>query len=445
MKKSPLFLVALALTGCTWSLQDVDRAADALKAEILSAESISPEGFAVTYYISSDGDDSADGLAPETAWRTLDRLCAEPLAQGSLVLFRRGDVWRGQINAADGVTYSSYGEGPKPCIYGSPCDGAKEGEWTLTDTPDVWVYSRPFGTDVGALVFNDGAEGCSVKQYSYGFDSDLQMYHDVEGDGLVYLCSRSGNPAERFSSIEFLTKGHCIVVGKDMSTKFDNLCIKYTGSHGIGSGSAVSLEVTNCEFGWIGGSIQMAGNNFGVEGVPTRYGNAIEIWGGCEHYLVDHNWIYQVYDAGITHQWKGGTEPVTMSDVTISNNLVEDCTYGIEYFLKEAEIVEGELPERIMKDILYTGNILRRAGYGWGTQRPDKATPALIKSWDEGGKRAENFVIENNVFDRGKPSLLQTVAAPEDLPVYRHNTYFQQKGVSPGSFPMEKTGKIHWL
>ncbi len=39
------------------------------------------------------------------------------LKPGSVVLFKRGDVWRGEgLLAKPGVTYSAYGTGPKPAF-----------------------------------------------------------------------------------------------------------------------------------------------------------------------------------------------------------------------------------------------------------------------------------------------------------------------------------------
>lgn len=59
------------------------------------------------YYISNDGNDSADGTSPESAWATIDRLNQAELDYGDAVFFRRGDVWRAvQVNSQPGVTYS---------------------------------------------------------------------------------------------------------------------------------------------------------------------------------------------------------------------------------------------------------------------------------------------------------------------------------------------------
>ena len=45
-----------------------------------------------TFYVQSDGDDLANGLSPERAWKTLDRVNRAELAGGDRVLFRCGDI-----------------------------------------------------------------------------------------------------------------------------------------------------------------------------------------------------------------------------------------------------------------------------------------------------------------------------------------------------------------
>ena len=49
-----------------------------------------------TYYISNNGDDNADGLSPQTAWATTEKLMSEfdNLNGGDAVLFERGGEWR---------------------------------------------------------------------------------------------------------------------------------------------------------------------------------------------------------------------------------------------------------------------------------------------------------------------------------------------------------------
>ena len=109
------------------------------------------------------------------------------------------------------------------------------------------------------------------------------------------------NPAVRFDSIEFATDVKLINVDKDhgnVNIVIDNICFKYTGAHAVGAaGDNVSpvtkFTVQNCEFYWIGGSIQYRfGNGTSYD---RRYGNAIEIYGACDGFTAINNYIYQLY------------------------------------------------------------------------------------------------------------------------------------------------------
>lgn len=423
--------------------ETIDEKAEALKTEILSAGDLTDFRGKIYYVSSTLGDDSFDGLSQDKAIRSLDRVCALELESGDAVLFKRGDVFRGHVKTKAGVTYAAYGSGEKPRLYGSPFNAAIEGEWTMTDKADVWVYSHPLHNDVGTLVLDDKEAAFKVMMVTQDdgstthietgapfsgykdLDRDLDFYHDYKDTGLIYLCSKQ-NPSDRYNSIEILEKGH--IFSAVNNVRIDNLAIMYCGSHGIGSGTTTSLEVTNCVLGWIGGSIQ--GEALFGRRHPTRYGNAIEIYGGCSHYLVDHCWIYQIYDAGITHQYSsGGTNSVIQTDVTYSNNLVEDCVYAVEFFLGKAD---SEDTERYMDGFLMENNILRRAGYGWGSQRPDKETPAIIKSWGHWNK-ASNVLFQNNIFDRSTHNLLNISAHQQEwLPTLKGNTYIQNRGGKGG-------------
>ena len=408
------------------SLSDVNTLAETLKNEILNSPTeISVSG--TSYYVSNNGNDSNDGKSQDRAWATLGKVSWREYNNGDAVFFERGGIWRGKLTAQPGVSYSAYGNGSKPKIYGSPQNYSVREKWKETETPNVYVYDEALENDAGLLVFNEG-QVHSVKKI-IGVDgfsgnigelqNDLEMFHN-SNDQKVYLCSTGGNPADRYSSIEFCLKNN-LVSPKGDNILIDNLCLKYGGAHGVGSGTANGLRVTNCEIGWIGGSI--------LHGT-ARFGNGVEIWGGCSDYAVQHCYIYQIYDAGITHQWKNSSssDPVTMTNVTYSNNLLEYCTYSIEYFLGETQS-ENDL----MKNILFTDNICRFAGYGWGEQRPNKIA-MHIQGWQHWNP-AENFIIRNNIFDRSRNKLISIGAKAEaSLPLMQNNVYIQYRDGEFGAY-----------
>lgn len=412
----------------------INQKAEALKKRILEAES-SCHAAGNAYYVSNGGSDDADGRTPQTAWQTLDRVNTYAYQPGDAVFFERGGEWRGQLNAQSGVSYSAYGRGDKPIITGSRKNYAVASEWKQTDCPNVYVYDERIGNDVGLIVFDHGA-AWSVKMVVGigGFEgrigqmnADLQMYHSLD-DQRVYLYSDKGNPAERFRSIEMAEKRHVVTVEGD-NVLIDNLFIRYGGSHGIGTMNRNGLTVRNCVLAWIGGSLQGLDPQARTRST-TRYGNAIEIYIACSHYTVENCYIYQIYDAAITHQFKNlNPETVRHENVLYKDNLVEYCTYSIEYFL-----AQENAPDQIMRNIEMTGNICRFAGYGWGDQRPDKIQAAHIKSWDSHANRAENFSIHGNIFDRSRYMVMHCAAGREEwMPEIRDNLFVQDEG---GDFGM---------
>ena len=421
--------------------------AEELAREIYAARDPVRSGPAV--YLSADGDDGCDGRTPQTAWKTLGALKKASLAPGSSVLFRRGDIWRGSIEARAGVTYGAYGTGEKPRLYGSPFDGAKTGSWTEV-CPRVWRFSEKMEDDCGGIVFDGGPlHGRKVTVSTDGphpvdtvtrepfrgfFDltGDLSFWHDLgkdavhrDGGGYLYLRSETGNPSERFGEIEFLPRVHGISVHCDDVT-VDNLCLMYYGAHGIAAGTVAGLHVSGAVFGWIGGGLQYV-----RDGRPVRFGNGVEIYGGCRDYRVERCHVFQCYDAGLTFQFSsGGQEDILMDGVTFRDCLIEDCSYSVEYFLGKADRAEAD---RQMKNIRIAGCVMRRAGYGWGVQRPDRQTPAHLKAWDHFNRLKGDFAVEDNIFDRGRHMMLHVAAAKENwLPVFRNNLFVQYPGADLG-------------
>ena len=446
-------------------LCEVDAKAEALKKEIMEAED-KMTVVGKSYYVSEkNGDDSNDGLSPESAWKTFKNVNDGPVTYHDGVYFERGGTYRGQIKCKSGVTYAAYGKGAKPRIIESPENGACAHKWSLVEgTENIWLFYKPM-PDVGVIVFNEGqsyADGTaqSIKRipaYVGGrfvdrgdmetpfdikkhLDVDLahfnncdryknsEGYPDVANPGNVgelYLRCDKGNPGELFESIEFAVRGNVICVGSNRDVHIDNLAIMYGGSHGVGAGTCKGLHVTNCVFGWIGGAIHRYYTNGARIHKPWRFGNAVEIYGGCDDYVCDHNYIYQVYDAGLTHQLSsGGVFDCIQKNARYTRNLIEYCTYSFEYFLGRAETVDCV---RFQQNITVKNNIMRFAGFGFGEQRPEADCHAAhIKGWEHSNPLDEGFVIENNIFDRSRNMMMHCGAGKTAwLPAYNGNVYIQ--------------------
>ncbi len=384
------------------------------------------------YYVSSiNGSDTNDGLTPETAFASLKPLTTIRINEGDAILFERGSIFRGHFTARSNCIYGAYGEGAKPKFYGSPYDGAVTGTWVETvQGSNIWLYSEKFAGDVGTLVF-DHSEAAIKKCLSEDGLQFVKQNGDFWYDNAkqqVYLYLDKGNPARVYKSIEFNEKTNIFSVpGGTYNVIFDNLSFYYGGSHGIGCGGVTEVHVQNCEFGWIGGSMQNE---------DARFGNGVEFWAPSTNCSVKNCYVYEVYDAGITFQQKGnGGTDMFFNNIVFDGNLIEKCIYNIEYFGRQ---YNGN--NDVIANTTISNNILRLSGYGWGIQRPDKGGSANIKGWDT-KNISSNFVIRDNIIDRGLNHLVHissfawdiekqtlTNKTPQYLPSMINNIYIQSEG-----------------
>lgn len=395
-----------------------DKEAAALRDKITgAADTLKPAG--KVWYISRKGNDANTGESAAQAWYSISGYNANrsEIRPGDTVLFERGGVYRGTVRLVDGVSYGAYGSGPKPAIYGSPNNFASKDFWETTELKNVWKCSEPISSDVGNIIFDHGrAVGIRVFTGADKLSANLQYYYSQD-DAAVYLYLEK-HPAEVFYDIEFGVSGNLMQSNQDPhDITIDNLALKYGGTHAIRfEEGAKNIRITNCEIGWVGGCVHW----YDAAGNPTRLGNGVELWNECDNVLVENNWIYQMYDTGITNQGSMTANGYTQSDITYRGNLIEYCTMSVELWT-------GGQERDTMKNVLIEENILRFAGYGWGMVRTNHKSTAHI--WSATGDRtytAINCVVRNNIFDRSwKALLIQSGVAKPDI-VYTGNSYYQK-------------------
>ena len=394
-----------------------DAAATTMRNKILSAKDAAVSVSGKIYYVSAKGNDGNDGTSPSKAWRTIGKLEASraKLRSGDAVLFERGGVYRGTFQAVSGVYYGAYGSGDKPAIYGSNANAA-ETAWTKYKD-GIWVSPKSYTSDVGILVFDHG-KGVGDKKFKMQeLKEDYDFYYQT---GKIYL-RMSSEPSSRFSSIEVGRDSHLIQMPSGSSNiTIDNLTLKYTGAHGISIlGQSNNIKVTNCEIGWIGGSVQSG---------SARYGNGVELWNGGENIVVENCWIYQIYDTALSHQGRG---EFVVKDLTFANNLVEYTSYGaIEYWAPESD--QNELI-----NITYSGNILRFSGYGWGELGRKAPGMGITGASDN---KCTNMKIVNNIIDSTRVYPLNIVHKAGTLPDLEGNTLYQSQRAYIGCWGTSGSG-----
>ena len=395
-----------------------DQQAEGKRQSILNEkDTVKATGSGKTYYISPKGDDSNAGISKDKAWRTTKNLTNHRLFKaGDVVLFERGGVYRNvSFHMASGVAYGAYGSGAKPCLYGSDKNYADEKLWEKTSTANVWRLNVGKNTnDVGNFVFDHG-KASGIKSLVNKLSVDFQFYHDA-AKGYVYLYLTAGNPGKVYSDIEICVTKNLMYTQstyKAENITLENLCIKYTGAHGIVVQSGTNVQAKNitvrgCEIGWIGGGLLRAG---------VQYGNGIEFNGAIDGALVEDNWIYQCYDAGYTNQGD-----CYQKNITVTDNLIEYNPYNIEVWSAK-EIGKGGL-----MNCTFSDNILRFAGYGFGTIARNTSAIGNISFYDY-VIPCENTVIRDNIFDCSYRYVI-SIAYPNDSqgrgPTITGNTWNQK-------------------
>ncbi len=388
-----------------------------------------------TYYVSSiNGNDNNNGLSSATAWKT-PKKTNNIVKSGDVVLFECGSVFRRSneyfLTMKSGVTYATYGTGAKPIFYGS-IDASDAGKWVQVKT-NVYKYTEEIllngGTnDIGAIVFNGGEawgikiqmtynsnrdaayqtlalsgvdnglqSNLNVQSYSLTTGADLQgpdlsFYHDARN---VYLYCEGGNPGRRFSSIE-LSQSNCAFYGNGISdVTVLNLDFRNFGEHGISAYDCKNLTVKNCEFRFIGGTIQVGFGDW--RNYDTRLGNAIQNWNSCDGMTIENCFFDQTYDTAMTTQ---SNSNVSTKNVTYRNNVSQNMWFGVELWAgdpKNPATLE-------FSNVDVSGNYFKNIGEGFTTQRPDKkedgySINAFIKVSRGPYQTNNSFSVTDNIID----------------------------------------------
>ena len=405
-----------------------DKEAEVLRDKILDSDESLPDSVTgrVWYISAFSGYDGNSGKAKNQAWKTAFAIDenADKIKAGDAVLFEREGVYRGTFRTKSGVFYGAYGNGYKPCLYGSDRSFHREIDWKMIGE-NLWMCTYKFSSDVGVVVFNHG-DLVGFKRHS---KSDLSrpgdFWCDPEDNFRLYVYL--DEEPWVYPSIEIGLNRYIIgVYDNSENVIIDNLCIRYTGSHAIAMADCPkNITVKNCEIGFVGGSYIGSA----ILGQYTRFGNAIEFYGQCENILIEDNWLYQVYDSGVTFQ--GGGSYVS-KNLTIRNNLIEYCGMGsVEYWLWYDKS-KGDYC--YADNVLIENNVMRFAGYCWGgEQRPDKVS-AHILSNGPNHNHIKNYVIRGNTFDQSTQDLVEITSLDGVYPSLEGNTYIQKEGLRLGSF-----------
>ena len=337
---------------------------------------------AATYYISSNtGNDLNSGTTAGLAWKTLNKINSFSFSVGDSILFKRNEIWRGQLSPQSGLPgvnnyYGAYSTGEKPTILGS-LNFSDISNWTNIGG-NIWKCDTTFATDIGNIVF-DNATSVGFKKWNL---ADLQNQNDFwfdlsSNELMIYSTS---NPGSIYTEIELALRKDIVNHQNRSFITFENLSVKYGAAHGFGGGNTSNIIISSCDISYIGGG------DLNMDGT-IRYGNGVEFWGNASNNTVSKCKIWEIYDTGITNQ--NHTIPVSQNNIKYQNNLIWNCGLSsFEFWCKPSTST--------VDDIYFENNTCLFAGSGWGIQRPDYYGVHVLISGNIA--QTDTVYIRNNIF-----------------------------------------------
>jgi hypothetical protein len=415
---------------------------------------------ATTFHVDSkNGNDTASGVSPGSAWRSLRRARAAVLQPGDAMLFARGSTWRGQIRVQTGdathtTVYGAYGDAslPKPLFLGSLSASAAS-DWVRQQPgSDVWVMSSVGSKyaeimdrdmksyesfdlrDIGNLIFDETGDGAATsepsvdgqkslvgsstgnfsvgwrvwamdelrKQDQWYYEASINSHLRGRNETKLFFYSPAGNPALVHRSIEcaWMNFEQADLIGfNDVShVTVESLAVAYTGSSAIGGGNMSHLVLRDCDISYAGGACIEPGPRFQRNPLEcTRYGNGVDVWEWSWNVEMHSNRLWECYDTGFTNQGTSGN--YTERNISYHHNVVAHAEYCFEVWDQNHP---GPRNASSMSEIRIEQNVCANSGGGWSHQQRPDPTGRHICMFAETAS-VSNVSILNNVFYQSVP------------------------------------------
>ncbi len=457
--------------------------ADARRAKILSSPTeivksdtyIPGETYTGTaYYVSSsEGNDDNSGTSPDSPWRTVWKLTVTDFQPGDAIFFRRGDMWRECLESnSTGITYSAYGEGPKPVFTPSEESGVGAEKWELwyegDDGRRIWKFYRDM-LPVGGIYLG-GTSFAATRAYAYWTgehyvdidftynpgiipenhtgvrmivggeqrpETSLEDYEfccmaepseknsfpiSVEQPGPIYLRCDAGNPGELYDFVEFCGMDCGVSVRED--SVYDNVAVYFWSTFAFWGeeGRDDNVIVQNCELAYGRTTI-----NCYIQSEPTVEYLLMSdgIYGVVRNAIIRNNYAHDNDGSGVTFETgPDNNGPLSGVNFTCSGNLCEYCGVGLA-FNDGNDLFHFD-------NMTITDNIIVNAGY---TQSPSTANinccsplaDLTLGIW--GRISAKRLEVSDNVFMRSRRYVLDcgidSVFETDNGVFFHDNVYIQ--------------------
>jgi len=295
------------------------------------------------YYFSSKGNDLKQGNRPSVAWQSIQKLVHLELKAGDSVLFRRGDIFSGEIvvrqsgKAGMPIVFSAYGTGELPML-----SGAVQLTGAVKNTANQQVFN--VNQKVIKLYLNDKKQTLA----RYPNNAYLTMGKGIDSIGFeTSLTEPNGfwvGASIGMRTIDWVFEHRKIASFKNMILKFDaNSIYKIEKGYGYFLEDKPELIDANGEWFSSDKSVQILSNeNLNeqkVEGVIFQ--NCFTLLPGVKNIVISSLKIDKYAASGIWAQQGSGNLNIInnkiqntglmgvwldtlVSNVNVKNNLIED-------------------------------------------------------------------------------------------------------------------------
>ncbi len=352
-------------------------------------------------YFSNDGNDAADGLTPQTAWKSLEKL-EKDLPAGGEARLRRGDTFYGSARLKNGhgrnhpTVLTAYGNGPAPVI--SAYKIARQAAWIATGTNNLWridladhsQFDGNHMTADGNVGFLEVDGQLFTRKHFAKRGDKLEKQWDFMDDNRHLTVWSAGHPAVLAKKIKIAVCMGTAPFANNIELR--HVAIEGTGAHGA-NGVGRHVRIYDCDFRNIGGSC-LQGYGDGT----VRYGNCIECWAGSTDVIVSKCRFSGVYDVAFTMQ--GGSPERSWHNVHVTECAFSNCTQCCEIWTSKCRPGIG------MSACSFSYNTCTDTGYSWGYDvRPDKSvsTPLLVYGMETD---TVDLTVTGNTFTNSRLGLI---------------------------------------
>jgi len=159
---------------------------------------------AATYYVDPAGSNGNNGLAPQSAWRTLLKVGISTFQPGDVILFKRDAVWNEWLTPPSSgaignpIKFDAYGNGRPPEFTGYYTTTSSQ--WTNT-SGNVWQITLSTAQPISQLKFvRFGTIWGNSQSTQSALAHDRDWFYDPVAQNLLVWVA-SGNPVAHFGSV----------------------------------------------------------------------------------------------------------------------------------------------------------------------------------------------------------------------------------------------------